>query len=138
MTLTRCAIHTIIFATAITWGSITTLAQTLPPSHEHGSSSTDAVPDAVPDGRTGMSRVASLDARIAMLIADVNMFAGELKIQAMAELLKVLVERQLLVDAEMRRMHQEMHGPMNGPRRHAPPAAPPSDVPPEEMCSPYV
>jgi hypothetical protein len=81
------------------------------------------------------ARVDLLDERIAMLTADMRMLVGELKIQAMADLIEALVERQTLIDAEMRRMHEQMRGPMNDRGKHAPP---PSDLDPETLCSPFI
>ena len=45
------------------------------------------------------ARIASLDARIAVLRADMMMFVGELKLTAMAPLIDALVERQSLVES---------------------------------------
>jgi hypothetical protein len=81
-----------------------------------------------------------LDERIAMLKADMGMFAGELKVQVMAELIEVLIERQYLVERTMRPMHQMMDEWMPRSTRPAPPHAVPDseDGEPEAMCSPYI
>jgi hypothetical protein len=81
------------------------------------------------------ARIDLLDERIAMLTADLRMFVGELKIQAMADLIEALVERQALIDAEMRRIHEHMRGPTNDRRRHLPPA---SELAPDTLCSPFI
>jgi hypothetical protein len=113
-------------------GAVTAQAQTAaPPVPDHDSPPAD---QAAPVDKM-MSSLTSLDKRIAQLTADMKMFTGELKIQTMAALLEALVERQTLIDAEMKRMHEHMSGPMNDRRRHAPP---PSAPEPETMCSPFI
>ena len=99
-----------------------------PPGHKHGTT--------IETGPAGdvKARIASLDARIAMLRADMRMFVGELKITTMAALLDALVERQTLVDEQMRVMQERMQNRMN----HDVPHAPPADQDPEAMCSPFV
>jgi hypothetical protein len=106
-------------------------AQTAPPANAHGNGKAGA---AAP-GDNIAARLASLDARIAMLTADMKMFVGEMKVQTMAMLLEALVERQTLVEGEIRWMHELMRGPMNDRQRHAPP---PSDLEPETLCSPFI
>ncbi len=86
-----------------------------------------------------MVRLTSLDERIARLTADMKMFIGELKIQTMEELLEALVERQTLLDVEMRRMHEHRSGPMNDLRKHAPKWIEPEiELQPETLCSPFI
>jgi hypothetical protein len=132
MTFTLNGLRTVALAATIVLGGVTAQAQTAgPPAHDHG------------NGKAGVAapvdnieaRLASLDARIAMLTADMKMFVGEMKIQTMAMLIEALVERQTLIDGEMRRMREQMRGPMNDRRRHAPP---PSDLEPETLCSPFI
>jgi hypothetical protein len=135
MTFRRCRVCTVVIAGAIAWSAATAQAQTAaPPLHEHGNPAEQAAPvDSM------MARLASLDERIAMLTADMKMFTGELKIQVMAALLEALVERQTLIDAEMRRMHEHMSGPTHDRMRHAPPQTdPPVDLQPETLCSPFI
>jgi hypothetical protein len=103
-----------------------------PPSQKHGS-----FPHAAPASDV-TARLASLDARIAVLRADMMMFVGELKIQAMASLLDALVERQTLTDQEMRRMHRQMMERMMTPRAEPRPPEPPDEESPEAMCSPFI
>ena len=131
MTFTRHGLFPAVIVAAIALGQADALAQTAAPSHEHDSRASIAGPQA---GNMA-ARLASLDERIAMLMADMKMFSGELKIQTMAALLEALVERQTLVDAEMKRMHEHMGGAMNDRRRHAPP---PSTPEPETLCSPFI
>ena len=132
MTFTRRGLGTAVLAGTIGFGAATARAQTTaPPVHDHGSALTD---QAAPVDKM-MWSITSLDRRIAQLTSDMKMFTGELKIQTMAALLEALVERQTLIDAEMRRMHEHMSGPMNDRPRHAPP---PSDVDPETLCSPFI
>ena len=132
MTGTYGWIRTVVIAAAVAWSPAIAPAQTTaPPAHDHGGNKagvTAPVDDIA-------ARLADLDARIAMLTADMKMFAGEMKIQTMAMLIEALVERQTLMDGEMRGMHERMRGPMNDRRRHAPP---PSELEPETLCSPFI
>ena len=85
-----------------------------------------------------------LDERIAFLTADMRMLTGELKIQAMTDLIEALIERQTLTDRRVRRMHEMLDGPMGEwmPHRGTPwsrPAPEPDvELEPEVMCSPYI
>jgi hypothetical protein len=81
------------------------------------------------------ARMALLDERIALLTADMKMFVGELKIQAMADLIEAVIERQKLSDNEMKRMREGMRDRMNDRSR---PAPPPADLEPETLCSPFI
>ena len=136
MTITRGGLRTVIIAGAIALAAATSRAQTaVPPAHDHGRRSGDAAEPL----ENMAARIVSLDERIAMLTADMKMFTGELKIQTMAALLEALVERQSLMDAEMRRMHEHMGGLMNERKQHAsPPIDPPVDPQPETLCSPFI
>jgi uncharacterized protein YjaG (DUF416 family) len=134
MTVTHAWLRTVVIAAAITCSPAIGAAQTAPPVHDHGMKA-----GVVPPVDDVAAKLASLDARIAMLTADMKMFVGEMKIQTMAALLEALVERQTLVDAEMRRMHERMGGPMNDRMRHAaPPIDPAVDLQPETLCSPFI
>lgn len=83
------------------------------------------------------ARIDLLDERIALLTADMRMFAGELKIQAMADLIEALIERQQLLERRMRPLDEWMM------KRHTPPSPfdfepeTPEDSP-EAMCSPFI
>lgn len=80
-----------------------------------------------------VARLASLDARIAILRVDMMMFVGELKIQAMASLLDALVERHALTDRERHLMRDEERklNEENVPLK-------PTEMEPEAMCSPFI
>jgi hypothetical protein len=88
-----------------------------------------------------LERMAADDARLEDLVAAMNMFTGELKLDAIARVLTIVVERQFT----MRQQIMEMHGRMMegttsavpGPsRRGRPAAAVTTDLEPEEMCVP--
>jgi hypothetical protein len=115
--------------------AVSASAQTL--EHPHGQKYVGPVHAAPQVDVT--ARIALLDERIAMLTADMKMFVGELKIQAMANVIEAIIERQKLSDHEMRRMHEHMRGPMSGPMKPAPPSVdPPIELEPDTLCSPYI
>jgi hypothetical protein len=130
MTRIHCGLRTAVIAAAIVVSGAGVYAQTPPhpPGHKHGTPGDTA---AQVDPK---ARIASLDARIALLRADMMMFAGELKITAMTSLLDALVERQLLLDQEIRSMRERMRNRMD---RDAAPV-PPAELDPEAMCSPFI
>jgi hypothetical protein len=72
-----------------------------------------------------MSRMAAEDARLETLVADMNMFTGEMKIDAMARVLTLLAERNLM----MRRHMMEMHGRMMSSMSEAMGAPPTAGAP---------
>ena len=134
MTFTR-AFRTGAVAAAVAFTVATTSAQE-PAEHQghkymppHASQHVDVT-----------ARVGRLDERIAMLTADMRMFAGELKIQVMGELIEALIERQYLMESRMRPMHETMGEWMPHAKRPMPPAAVPEprEVDPEAMCSPFI
>ena len=126
----RCTHRTLIMAAAFALSAATVSAQTaVQPQGQKYVGPLHDVP------HVDVTAVDLLDERIAMLTADMRMFVGELKIQAMADLIEVLVERQTLIDAGIRRMHEHMREPMNDRRGDAPP---PSDLEPETLCSPFI
>jgi hypothetical protein len=87
------------------------------------------------------ARADLLDERIAVLLADVKMLTGELKIQAMTDLIEAMIERQTLTDQRVRGMREILEFPMGeGMPRHGTPPDPEPDVElePEAMCSPYI
>jgi hypothetical protein len=132
MTFTWKECRALVLAGTIALTAASAQGQTAtPPGHDHGSTAADQAARA----DKMMWSLSRLDQRIAQLTADMKMFTGELKIQTMSALLEALVERQTLIDVEMRRMHEQMNGPMNDRRRHAPPA---SDLEPETLCSPFI
>jgi hypothetical protein len=77
-------------------------------------------------------RIAALDRRIEMLSADVRMFSGEMKVEAMAALISTLLERQSLVESQMKSMRERMMQRMTERQMHAAPAEPE----PGSMCAP--
>ena len=122
--------RTVVIAAAFALSAVTVSAQqAVQPHGQKYVGPAHAVPQA-----DVTARVDLLDERIEMLTADMRMLVGELKIQAMADLIEALVERQTLIDTEMRRMHEHMRDPMND-RRHAPPS---TDLEPETLCSPFI
>jgi len=58
--------------------------------------------------KMGMMHAAAADADLKALVADMNMFVGEMKIDLMARVLTLLVERQLAMGEQMMAMHQWM------------------------------
>ena len=59
-----------------------------------------------------MARMASFDARIEMLTAEMNSFTGEMRIDAMAALLNALVEERQAMRSAMTGMRQPRHPQM--------------------------
>jgi hypothetical protein len=94
------------------------------------------------------ARMKALDDRIQALTVDMNMFVGDLKVQAMASLLTAMVERQALMHREMMSTRADMMsmrdwmmtgGRMNektgaGMNHETPDAAPENE--PGTMCAP--
>ena len=88
-----------------------------------------------------MARMAAEDTRLETLVADMNMLTGDLKIEAMAQVLTRLVKRQSMMRGQMMEMHDRMMRGMRGPTANAPSADPPSvmvspDREPGDMCLP--
>jgi hypothetical protein len=130
MTMNCSRLRTVIIAVAMVWSPAIATSQTAPLIGDHGSKAGAAL-----TADNIAAKLMSLDARIAMLTADMKMFVGEMKIQTMEMLIEALVERQTLMNAEMRRRHEEMRGPANDRRPHA---LPPSELEPETLCSPFI
>ena len=89
--------------------------------------------------KVGMTRMAASDADLAALVADMNMFTGEMKVDVIARLLTLLVERQSTMRAEMIAIHERMMGTISGPisgasKHRAPDAGPETDLEPDGMC----
>jgi hypothetical protein len=107
------------------------------PVHPHGQKHVGPVHAAPQVDVT--ARIALLDERIALLTGDMKMFVGELKVQAMADLIEAIIERQKLSDSEIRRLHEQMRGRLNGPMTPAPPSVdPPIELEPDTLCSPFI
>ena len=116
--------------------------------HDH--SATAPVQSAAPSDtrRDMMARMMALDERIKNLTTDMNMFIGDMKVQAMAKLLNAMVERQTMMRDEVMPMMREgmmkkmesmmnMESMMKG--RSMMPGAPPNMAPEDEaggMCAP--
>jgi hypothetical protein len=88
-----------------------------------------------------LERMAADDARLRDLVAAMNMFTGELKLDAMARVLTLVVERQFTMRQQMMEMHgrmmEERTSAVPGPsHRDRPAAAVTTDLEPEEMCVP--
>jgi len=139
MTFTHSGVRTFTIAAAFALvTSVTASSQTpVTPPHKYGS-----LPHAAPTVDLA-AKLASLDARIAVLRADMMMFVGELKIQVMASLLDALVERQALTDQlmRMRRMPERIRDRMKDRSTQDQPAGPSSEVfkmEAEMMCPPYI
>jgi hypothetical protein len=128
MTITHHGLRTFAVAAAMAVAVASASAQT--PEYPHGQKYVGPV-HAAPASDVG-ARLASLDARIMVLRADMMMFVGELKIQAMASLIDALVERQALTDHDRRRM---MMRP-DADDRVTPDPEP--EMEPEKMCSPWI
>jgi hypothetical protein len=80
----------------------------------------------------------AVDAELKTLVADMNMFTGDLKIEAMARVLTLLVERQSAMREQMTAMHglmMHMMAPMEDLSIEGPSGAVvPEDVDPGSMC----
>jgi hypothetical protein len=125
-----------VVAAGIVFAAVSALAQEPAPRHGHKHFGTEPAPQRL--DVTG--RVEQLDERIAMLKADMRMFAGEMKIQVMAELIEALIERQYLMEHRARPMDEMMeewmpHSKRPGPTEVVPDA---EEMAPETMCSPYI
>ena len=131
MTFTHRGLRTFTLVAAMAFYAVSASPQTL--VHPRGQKHVGPVHAAPQVDVT--ARIALLDERIAMLTADMRMFVGELKIQAMTDLIEALIERQQLRDNEMKRMHEGMRDRMNDRSR---PAPPPTELEPETLCSPFI
>ena len=134
MTITHHGLRTFAIAAVMAVSVASASAQT--PVHPHGQKYVGPV-HAAPASEVA-ARLASLDARIMVLRADMMMFVGELKIQAMASLLDALVERQTLTDQQMQRMHSQMMDWVMKPLAEPRAPEPPDEESPEAMCSPWI
>jgi hypothetical protein len=133
MTLTHRGFRTLTISAALVFCAASAGAQTMHPQAQKYVGPVHAAPQV-----DVTARVDLLDERIAMRTADMRMFVGELKIQAMADLIEALIERQTLTDQQMRRMHRQMLDRMMRPRAEPGPSEPPEEESPEAMCSPWI
>jgi hypothetical protein len=97
--------------------------------HDHGQKA--AAAETVKATLTSPERIAALDRRILMLSTDMRMFSGEMKVEVMASLISTMLERQALVENEMKKMRENMMQRMTR-RSEAPVAAAEA----ETMCAP--
>lgn len=105
-------------------------------SHEHAAAPDVAAGElaTMQKGRAVMARLATLDARIDMFVAQMNSFTGDMKVEAMASVLTALSERQSMMRDEMMEMHGHMMRQMTGRMMSDAPSA----TEPGEMCRPEV
>ena len=117
---------------ALTLSAASISAQT--PAQPHGQKYIGSVYAAAEIDLT--TRIDLLDERIALLTADMRIFAGELKIQAMADLIEALIERQQLIERRLRPLDEWMMK-SNPPSPFDFEPETPEDSP-EAMCSPFI
>jgi hypothetical protein len=104
-----------------------------PQGHDHGDPATTISPQGAIAAPSVMERIAALDKQIQMLATDMRMLSGEMKVDVMALLLSTLIERQTLMEGEMKSMRgRMMRGMME--RRESPAASPEQE--PGGMCAP--
>jgi hypothetical protein len=134
--MTTHMLRTVMVAAAITFTAAAASAQE--PTPFHGQKFLGSMHQSPHNGIA--EQVSRLDERIAMLKTDMRMFAGEMKIQVMTELIEALIERQYLIERSMRPMRDMMDEWLpRTARPESPQAVPdPEDVEPEAMCSPYI
>lgn len=129
-------LRTVLVAGGIALATVSARAQEPEPFHGHKL----LAPPLASQHLDVSGRLEQLDARIAMLTADMRMFAGDMKIQVMADLIEALVERQYLIERRAHPMHEMMEKWMPHSTRPAPPGAVPDsdEMAPETMCSPHI
>jgi hypothetical protein len=104
-----------------------------PQGHDHGDPATTISPQGAIAAPSVMERIAALDKQIQMLATDMRMLSGEMKVDVMALLLSTMIERQTLMEGEMKSMRgRMMRGMME--RRESPAASPEQE--PGGMCAP--
>ena len=124
------------FRTAAVVGAVllyATSAASQPVATAQGHEHQDAPAAGMKAAPSSSERIAALDRRIQMLSADVRMFSGEMKVEAMAALISTMLERQSLVESDMKAMREQMMRRMAERQLHAAPA----ESEPESMCAPY-
>ena len=113
-------------------------------SHEGIQSRSGPTPSSQPSMaatlKIGMTRMAAADAELDALVADMNMFMGEMKIDIMARLLTLLVERQAMMRQHMMAMHDRLMRTMSegvaSPTVERPADTTTDDPEPGLMCVP--
>jgi len=101
--------------------------------HDHGDSAATIHSQGAIAAPSVMEQIAALDKRIQMLASDMRMLSGEMKVDVMASLLSSMLERQSLVEGEMKTMRDAMMRRMME-RREPPSAA--REQEPGGMCAP--
>ena len=104
-----------------------------PQGHDHGSPTAAIRPQGAIAAPSVMEQIAALDKRIQMLATDMRMLSGEMKVDVMASLLSTMIERQTLMEGEMKAMREGMMRRMME-RREPPSAA--LEEEPGGMCAP--
>jgi hypothetical protein len=111
------------------------------PAHSRQSQPAADTPSMAAMHKDMLGRMAADDAQLTALVADMNMFTGDLKVEALAKVVTLLVERQSM----MRQHMTSMHGQMMWNMARTIGAAPANDVAasivtpenePAEMCVP--
>ena len=101
--------------------------------HDHGNATVTIRPRGAVAAPSVMAQVAALDNRIQVLATDMRMLSGEMKVDVMASLLSAMIERQSLMEGEMKTMHEGMMRRMM--ERHESPTAS-LEHEPGGMCAP--
>ena len=104
-----------------------------PQGHDHGDSAVTIRSQGAIAALSVTEQIAALDKRIQMLATDMRMFSGEMKIDAMASLLSLMLERQSLMEGEMKTMRVGMMRKMTA-RRESPSASLEQEL--GGMCAP--
>ena len=104
-----------------------------PLGHDNGDSAAAIHSPAAIAAPSVMEQIAALDKRIQMLATDMRMLSGEMKVDVMASLLSSMLERQSLMEGEMKTMREGMMRRMME-RREPPSAA--LEQEPGGMCAP--
>lgn len=104
-----------------------------PQGHDHGDPAATIRPQSAIAAPSVMEQIAALDKRIQMLATDMRMLSGEMKVDVMASLLSTMIERQSLMEGEMKTMREGMMRRMM--ERREPPSAL-LEQEPGGMCAP--
>jgi len=104
-----------------------------PLGHDHGDPATTIHSQGAIAAPSVMEQIAALDKRIQMLATDMRMLSGEMKVDVMASLLSSMLERQSLMEGEMKTMRDGMMRRMME-RRESPAAS--VEQEPGAMCAP--
>jgi hypothetical protein len=104
-----------------------------PQVHNHGDPPASLRPQNTVAASSVMEQIAALDKRIQMLATDMRMLSGEMKVDVMASLLSSMLDRQSLMESEMKTIREGMMRRMM--ERREPPSAS-LEQEPEEMCAP--